>query len=105
MRVTAGGGIDWDHRAAAARGREIVDRSRTNLLGLNVLVCGIKMQPLTLVASLHFVATWQLHVEFHLTYPGSSMRVTAGGGIDWDHRAAAARGREIVDRSRSKCSR
>lgn len=35
------------------------------------------------------------------TYPGSSMRVTAGGGIDWDHRAAAARGREIVDRSRT----
>ncbi|KAJ5166906.1 uncharacterized protein N7482_005687 [Penicillium canariense] len=26
------------------------------------------------------------------TYPGSSMRITAGGGIDWDHRAAAARG-------------
>lgn len=35
------------------------------------------------------------------TYPGSSMRVTAGGGIDWDHRAAAARGEEIVDRSRT----
>lgn len=35
------------------------------------------------------------------TYPGSSMRVTAGGGIDWDHRAAAAAGQEIVDRSRS----
>ncbi|KAJ5553284.1 hypothetical protein N7494_002662 [Penicillium frequentans] len=35
------------------------------------------------------------------TYPGSSMRVTAGGGIDWDHRAAAARGEEIVDRGRT----
>lgn len=35
------------------------------------------------------------------TYPGSSMRVTAGGGIDWDNRAAAARGQEIVDRSRT----
>jgi hypothetical protein len=35
------------------------------------------------------------------TYPGSSMRVTAGGGIDWDNRAAAARGEEIVDRSRT----
>ena len=35
------------------------------------------------------------------TYPGSSMRITAGGGIDWDHRAAAARGEEIVDRSRT----
>lgn len=35
------------------------------------------------------------------TYPGSSIRVTAGGGIDWDHRAAAARGEEIVDRRRT----
>lgn len=35
------------------------------------------------------------------TYPGSSMRITAGGGIDWDHRAAAARGEEIVDRTRT----
>jgi len=35
------------------------------------------------------------------TYPGSSMRITAGGGIDWDHRAAAARGEEIVDRART----
>ena len=35
------------------------------------------------------------------TYPGSSMRITAGGGIDWDHRAAAARGEEVVDRSRT----
>ncbi|KAE8348365.1 arrestin domain protein [Aspergillus coremiiformis] len=35
------------------------------------------------------------------TYPGSSMRVTAGGGVDWDHRAAAARGDEIVDRNRT----
>lgn len=35
------------------------------------------------------------------TYPGSSMRVTAGGGIDWDYRSAAARGDEIVDRSRT----
>lgn len=35
------------------------------------------------------------------TYPGSSMRITAGGGVDWDHRAAAARGEEIVDRART----
>ncbi|KAJ5682354.1 hypothetical protein N7462_005519 [Penicillium macrosclerotiorum] len=35
------------------------------------------------------------------TYPGSSMRITAGGGIDWDLRAAAARGEEIVDRTRT----
>ncbi|PWY73158.1 arrestin domain protein [Aspergillus sclerotioniger CBS 115572] len=35
------------------------------------------------------------------TYPGSSMRVMAGGGIDWDRRAAAARGEEIVDRNRT----
>lgn len=35
------------------------------------------------------------------TYPGSSMRITAGGGIDWDHRVAAARGEEIVDRTRT----
>lgn len=33
------------------------------------------------------------------TYPGSTMRVTAGGGIDWDHREAAARGEEFVDRN------
>lgn len=35
------------------------------------------------------------------TYPGSTMRVTAGGGIDWDHREAAARGEELVDRNRT----
>ncbi|CAG8943157.1 unnamed protein product [Penicillium salamii] len=35
------------------------------------------------------------------TYPGSSMRVTAGGGIDWDQRVAAASGQEIVDRNRT----
>ncbi|KAL4766349.1 arrestin family protein [Aspergillus foveolatus] len=35
------------------------------------------------------------------TYPGSSMRVTAGGGIEWDQRAAAARGEEIVGRGRT----
>lgn len=35
------------------------------------------------------------------TYPGSSMRVTAGGGIGWDQRAAAASGVELVDRNRS----
>ncbi|KAL4964546.1 arrestin family protein [Aspergillus stella-maris] len=35
------------------------------------------------------------------TYPGSSMRVMAGGGIDWDQRAAAARGEEIVERGRT----
>ncbi|OJI97315.1 hypothetical protein ASPVEDRAFT_120029 [Aspergillus versicolor CBS 583.65] len=35
------------------------------------------------------------------TYPGSSMRVTAGGGIEWDQRAAAARGEEIVERGRT----
>ena len=32
-RITAGGGIDWDHRVAAARGEEIVDHRSTNLLG------------------------------------------------------------------------
>ncbi len=31
-------------------------------------------------------------------YPGSSMRVTAGGGIPWDHRDAAARGEENIPR-------
>jgi arrestin-related trafficking adapter 3/6 len=31
-------------------------------------------------------------------YPGSSVRVTAGGGIAWDHREAAARGEEDVPR-------
>lgn len=35
------------------------------------------------------------------TYPGSSMRVTAGGGVDWDHREAAARGEEFVNRGRT----
>ncbi|KAI9042002.1 arrestin family protein [Aspergillus affinis] len=35
------------------------------------------------------------------TYPGSSMRVTSGGGIAYDHRAAAARGEEVVDRNRT----
>ncbi|KAJ5620657.1 hypothetical protein N7510_004641 [Penicillium lagena] len=35
------------------------------------------------------------------TYPGSTMRVTAGGGIEWDRRAAAARGEELVDRGRT----
>ncbi|KAJ9202462.1 hypothetical protein DTO164E3_1051 [Paecilomyces variotii] len=35
------------------------------------------------------------------TYPGSNMRVTAGGGIDWDHREAAARGEEFIDRNRT----
>ena len=34
-------------------------------------------------------------------YPGSSMRVTAGGGIAWDHREAAARGEENVPRDPS----
>ncbi|KAL1955109.1 hypothetical protein VTO42DRAFT_9010 [Malbranchea cinnamomea] len=33
VRVTAGGGIDWDRRAAAANGEEIVNSGRTNLLG------------------------------------------------------------------------
>lgn len=32
------------------------------------------------------------------TYPGSSMRVTAGGGVHWDQREAAARGEEQVNR-------
>jgi hypothetical protein len=32
------------------------------------------------------------------TYPGSSMRVTAGGGVQWDQREAAARGEEQVHR-------
>lgn len=35
------------------------------------------------------------------TYAGSSMRITSGGGISWDQRAAAANGEEIVDRNRS----
>ena len=32
------------------------------------------------------------------TYPGSSMRITAGGGVDYDARAAAAQGDESVPR-------
>lgn len=32
------------------------------------------------------------------TYPGSSVRITAGGGVDYDSREAAARGEENVDR-------
>lgn len=32
------------------------------------------------------------------TYPGSTMRVTAGGGVAWDHRNAAALGNENVQR-------
>ncbi|PLN84325.1 arrestin domain protein [Aspergillus taichungensis] len=35
------------------------------------------------------------------TYPGSSMRVMAGGGVGFDQREAAARGEELVDRSRT----
>lgn len=31
-------------------------------------------------------------------YPGSSVRLTAGGGISWDHREAAARGEEDIPR-------
>ena len=34
-------------------------------------------------------------------YPGSSMRITAGGGIPYDNRAAAARGDESVPRDTS----
>lgn len=34
-------------------------------------------------------------------YPGSSMRVTAGGGISWDHREAAARGEENIPRDQN----
>lgn len=34
-------------------------------------------------------------------YPGSTIRVTAGGGIAWDHREAAARGDENVPRDQS----
>jgi hypothetical protein len=34
-------------------------------------------------------------------FPGSSIRITAGGGIDWDHREAAARGEEFVNSQRS----
>lgn len=30
------------------------------------------------------------------TYPGSTMRITAGGGIPYDMRAAAARGEEVA---------
>lgn len=33
IRITAGGGIAWDHREAAARGEENVPRDQTNLLG------------------------------------------------------------------------
>ncbi|KAL9109849.1 MAG: hypothetical protein Q9227_005552 [Pyrenula ochraceoflavens] len=32
------------------------------------------------------------------TYPGSSMRITSGGGVSYDHRAAAAQGVENVSR-------
>ncbi|KAH8704054.1 arrestin domain protein [Talaromyces proteolyticus] len=32
------------------------------------------------------------------TYPGGSMRVTAGGGVPWDQREAAARGQEQANR-------
>lgn len=35
------------------------------------------------------------------TYPGSFMRVMAGGGVGFDQREAAARGEELVDRSRT----
>ena len=34
-------------------------------------------------------------------YPGSSVRVTAGGGIPYDQRAAAAEGREVMPQSTS----
>lgn len=33
------------------------------------------------------------------TYPGSSARITAGGGVDYDSREAAARGDENIDRN------
>ena len=33
VRVTAGGGVDWDRRAAAANGEESVNPGRTSLLG------------------------------------------------------------------------
>jgi hypothetical protein len=32
-------------------------------------------------------------------YPGSTMRVTAGGGVSWDNREAAARGEEQINRN------
>ncbi|KAK2755112.1 hypothetical protein FQN54_006641 [Arachnomyces sp. PD_36] len=35
------------------------------------------------------------------TYRGSTIQVTAGGGIDWDRREAAARGEEVVNRNHS----
>ena len=35
------------------------------------------------------------------SYPGSSVRITAGGGIAWDHREAAARGEEDVPRDQT----
>lgn len=35
------------------------------------------------------------------SYPGSSMRITAGGGIPYDYRAAAAAGREDVPRDQT----
>jgi len=35
------------------------------------------------------------------SYPGSSMRITAGGGIPYDHREAAARGEENIPRDQT----
>ena len=35
------------------------------------------------------------------SYPGSSMRITAGGGIPYDHRSAAAEGNEDVPRDQT----
>ncbi len=35
------------------------------------------------------------------SYPGSSMRITAGGGISYDHRSAAAEGHEDVPRDQT----
>jgi hypothetical protein len=35
------------------------------------------------------------------SYPGSSMRITAGGGIPYDHRAAAAAGNEDIPRDQT----
>lgn len=39
--------------------------------------------------------------ESQSTYQGSSIHVTAGGGVEWDRREAAARGEEVVHRSHS----
>lgn len=41
------------------------------------------------------------NAESYSTYRGSSIQVTAGGGVDWDRREAAARGEEFINRNHS----